>query len=264
MTELEFWDSKPWLEAARILTAADEPLRALELLNNLPAYYRDYIPFDILDMKQKILAKMATPISYIKEDSEDLENLDKLYSAMKDTLRFTLLKRDLEEYNEKDITPHIIDLGPGDYWALRIFSRLKFKFTYSDIGLNSKRREIVYSETPSIHLGRKDFKQPVIFMACEIIEHLHHESDILIECLKHEPMPEIIHISTPKYTFDVRQTRKDFELFGDLGHLRAYTPKEFFKTVEKMFPLHLFHFYDSVILHGRGKLDLTLIKDPSK
>jgi len=62
-----FWDSKPFMDAANILAASDEPLRAIDLLNNLPGFYRDHIPHEIQELKTKIYQDLATPIFYQKE-----------------------------------------------------------------------------------------------------------------------------------------------------------------------------------------------------
>ena len=93
---------------------------------------------------------------------------------------------------------------------------------------------------------------PRIFIACEIIEHLHHERDIRTEFERAKAQADIIHMSTPKYTFDGRIERLNWKEAGELGHLRTYTPAEFMRVVTRMFPEYTFALYDSQILHLRG------------
>lgn len=258
---LEFWDSKPFIEASNILVAADEPLRALKLLENLPAAYRDFPPPEVTAHKRKIMAQLATPNFYVYNPDHTAD--PKEYVAKADSvLRWRLIKQDVESYNAKGIHPHIIDVGPGEYWLPICLSYIGLNFTYNDVGLSpeckvrSLNRFIrhVQPKTPT--------DRPVILVACEIIEHLHHEEDILAECMRLNAEPDIVHVSTPKYTFDTRKERLDWERFGTLGHLRTYTLTELFQVVVKMFPGYEYGLSDSKILHVRASKPIEKQNQP--
>lgn len=248
----EFMDLAPFLQAANILVAADEPMRALSLLNNLPGYYRDHPPAQVQELMGEIYRLLATPAFYSTNPYDQFVRPETGAWTLQNTQRGVLIEQDVKAFNAEGKMPHLIDLGPGEYWLPIGLKQLGHTFTYHDIGLCGPARakakefvgEFMRSETPT--------DRPVIFVACEIIEHLHHEEDIAVEFHRARANADIIHISTPKYTFDCRASQLDWQKKGDLGHLRTYTPGEFFQVVSKMFPNYQFNFLDGQILHLRG------------
>ena len=249
--KLEFWDSSPFIKAADVLVAADEPMRALQLLDNLPGYYRDYPPKEILDMKRDIYAKLATATFYQKEDTPGIASYEEVKPVAHSFLRYQLVQQDVAKYNQEGKTPHIIDLGPGKYYLPIALKGDGLKFTYQDLGFNGRSQMSFLDHHQDLYVDKAAKGSPVIFVACENIEHLHHEEDIKAECYRTGTEPDIVHISTPKYTYDTRQTRLNWREHGDIGHLRTYTLPEFIKVCNKMFPTYRINAYDSSILHLR-------------
>lgn len=249
----EFFSAKPFLDAADILVAADEPLRALDLLKNLPAYYRDKVPEEIQTKINRIYARLATPAFYSQNiHDHNVMSPPRSSATMDAILRGQLILKDVQD-NQDGTWPHIFDLGPGEYWLPIALKYKGLKFTYQDVGLNpeAKRRAEEYlkfgGENP------RHPKAPVIFVACELIEHLHHEEDLRVEYERNSVHADIIHISTPKYTWDGRQERLNWDREGgDLGHLRTYTPGEFVLKVTKLFPEFDWQFFDAKVMHLRG------------
>lgn len=245
---LGYWDSKPFIDAANILVAADEPLKALGLLKNLPGFYRDHIPKQILKLRNEILSMLATPLFYAEENLRVLP-IDQLMPQIEGLLRYREIKRDIQGLNAKGINPHLIDYGPGEYWLPRGLNYDQCKFKYVDAGLSTTTT--LRDQIPEY---KKDITEgdTVMLIACEIIEHLHHEEDIVTECLK-LAVPDIVHLSTPKYTFDIRPERINWKSYGTLGHLRTYTPGEFVLTANRLFPGYSLTICDSKILHIRAQ-----------
>lgn len=247
----EFFDIEPFIKAANILVAADEPLRALQLLDNLPGYYRDNIPEEVEKIRSEIYALLATPTFYTTNKYDAFVRADEAEETVDKLLRGQLIQADVKKYNDEGKTPHIVDLGPGEYWLPIGLKKKGLSFTYKDIGLCIEAKE-----KAAAHIGNlwtePAVDAPVIFVACELIEHLHHETDIRVEMEKLKLKPDVIHISTPLYTFDGRKHRLEWQKQGDLGHLRTYTPKEFSETIVKMFPTHTWMLTVSQIMHMRG------------
>lgn len=250
----QFWDSQPFMDAANILVAADEPLRALKLLQELPGYYRDHIPVEIHDLSKKILKMLATPVFYAGNFWDThVGDVEKAVASLDGLLRGILIKTDVEEYNKQGITPHIIDLGPGEYWLPIALSKKGYHFTYQGLGLC----DIAAQKAKDILPGHLVDKNPenakaTIFVACELIEHLHYENDILVEFERSEANADIIHLSTPKYTYDIGARQIQWEGKGCLGHLRTYTPREFQDVVCQMFTGYTWGYCDDYIMHLRG------------
>ena len=250
---IEFWDSKPFIDAANILVASDEPLRALQLLDNLPGLYREYVPQEVAELKGLILSKLATNSFYATDrDDEKLPDPEVFKSKLERLLRWKLIYSDVREYNLEGVTPHIIDFGPGEYWLPIMLQYYGCKFTYQDIYVSHSIRAQAMERLGDIFLPKPPSDRPVIYVACEILEHLHFENDIAVECLKSGATPSIIHVSTPRFTYDISKARLDWKRFGELGHLRTYTLSEFYWTISKMFPDYKMQAYDSKILHVRG------------
>lgn len=251
--KLPFFDEKPFIDAANILVAADEPMKAIALLENLPGYYRDHRPTAIAQMLGEIYALLATPAFYKDNIWDSCIDTARSVSTLMNTLRGNLIEKDVKEYNDKNLMPHIIDLGPGEYWLPIALHEKGYRFTYNDIGLSSEALE---KAKPLIsgHLSKRRMyeSQPTIFIACEIIEHLHHERDILTDYLRAGGNADIIHISTPKYSYDVKPEKFNWREQGDLGHLRTYTPREFEKVVVEMFPHFVWGYAETEIMHMRG------------
>lgn len=250
-----FFDQKPFIDAANILVASDEPLRALDLLSNLPAFYRDHMPKEIHELRARIYRDLATPIFYQKElpspNYTNPETVGELFAATVDgVLRGQMILKDVLEFNDTaDYAPNIIDLGPGEYWLPIGMKHKGARFRYTGIGLcdanESASRPYLSGVLPS--QDKAD-----IFVACELIEHLHHEQDIRVEFERYAPDAKIIHLSTPKYTFDGRAEQLDWQQKKGLGHLRTYTPREFHEVVARMFPEFEIKLINSRIMHIRG------------
>ena len=236
-----------FLDAANELVRLDEVERGLDLLDNLPAYYRDNPPEQVTRLRNEILARVCTPTTYAKMDVDNpTYDVDK--GQMEQTLRGMLILAEVKWLNERGLKPRVIDLAPGEHWVKGILDKAKCSFYYETISLKS------FSVKPIV-----DKDVPIIFLALELIEHLWNEKDLKIESLKCSRLPDIIHISTPQYAFD--PNCPDWRVRPDLGHLRAYTPREFQDVVAKHFPEYHMLFYSSDVMQVRLTLKGTTYPD---
>lgn len=249
---LESFDADRIAAVVEDYVNADEVERALWILDNLPGKYRDFPPTQLKHLKESILQAMVTPHAYMASGLDcnayaevDASNLLFYF------LRAILVRLEVERYNAKGVTPHIIDVGPGEYFIPLGLKHLGAKFTYCDVGMDPKP---ALDARPRIkeHLRlRPDPGQPVIFLALEIIEHVAQPKELVVEALRYAgKMPERIHLSTPCYTFDGR--KKDWRKSCGLPHLRTYTPKEFLQVVDSLFPGYALELYYADILSIRG------------
>ena len=237
-----------FIDVANEYIRLDETERALHFLDNLPAYYRDHKPMEIVELKNELLKRIATPRLYSTGEFDcqfDLMNERKMHKS----LRGNLILKEVSFLNEQSYFPHVVDYGPGEFWLPIILSHFDKKFTYSPIALNKESERLAHTHIGT-HIHPKQDGNPTVYVACEIIEHLWHQQELKTEMLHNCGFADVIHISTPRYTFDARdldwKTNKP-----DIGHLRAYTPRDFMMTVMDMFPEYDTYFYDSTILHAR-------------
>lgn len=249
---VEYWDPHPWLDAANILVAADEPLRALALLKLVPAYYRDHLDPKIVELENKIHSKLFPPRCYI-EGSSVITNPPSSKATVDFTLRGREVRDQILELNANGIIPHLTELAPGTYWlpiGLREFG-CKFKYWPIDMDVELKSRAATVFDfvKPSQYSG------PHIFCAFEIIEHLDFEGHIFVECMKLGLTPYSVHISTPLYSYDGTVQARDWSN-KDLGHIRAYTPREFCDVVNGMFRGYTWELKHDRVMHLKGILNV--------
>jgi hypothetical protein len=254
----ETFDFNPFFSVAICLVNHDEVIRALQVLDNLPAYYREFPPREITELKNLIKSKILT-VYDIQNNTWDSPN-DSSYKAdgvfenqVNGTTRGIILKEKIEEYNKNNIIPHIIDLGPGPYHYAIGLMKLKLKFSYESLNINKKAENEARVILTNEIFREPTLDQPTIFLACEIIEHLFNEEDIRYSFDKKaiKKLPEHIIITTPAY--DYGQGKSNWLKEG-LSHLRAYTPNEFMRKVVEMFPEYNFAIHTEWIVNMVGTL----------
>lgn len=241
------FNAQDFIKVAQQLVDADEVERALWLLNNVPAYFRQHLHPEILDFKRSILSRMITPAGY-QNDQHDCAIMDEMQarSVVKGTLRGVLLEHELtgkEKY-------HVVDVGPGEYWVPK---GIGGSYSYLPVGLDSNTREAALKDPvveekvfANMLLGINvagTIVEPIpvgVFVALEVIEHLPEPMDLAVECAKYfQDEPHYIHLSTPLFTFDASDKSKA----KYLPHLRAYTPNEFLIEAHRLWPHYEWQIY---------------------
>lgn len=256
---VEFFEVDPFLSAAEILVASDDPVRALNVLDNLPGYYRDNVPPEVARLRKEISAKLATPAFYMTNTKDDINVELSNKDFINQLTRGQVILQDFRGLNDNAKPVMVVDLGPGDYWLpIGLMHSLKEgeSFGYMPIGLHDRAAkqalEIMgVSQWDNPHDSKWGKK---MFVASEIIEHLRDERDIFVEQQRHCPDADIIHITTPFYTFDGREERFDWRSWDVLQHMRTYTPKEFYSVVINMWPDYTWNLLGGNVMHMRGAI----------
>lgn len=217
-------------DVVEIYVQADEPERALWILNNLPSFHRDNIPPKLLQLKKDIISALITPRGYMQSNLDSHVRIGEAATGtLEGLLRGKLIIEAVKAQNAKGVTPHVIDMGPGEYFIPYGLKELSCLFTYEDIGMDQCTRaatqDLVRTHAPLVY---------TIFVANELIEHLSSPMDMAIEANTHSQRLDEIHLSTPLYTFDVEH--KDWRKPNGLPHLRTYSPMEFIAESSKVFP----------------------------
>jgi len=236
---------QPFLDVAEILVRLDETERGLLILDNLPAFYRDFPPIEVRNLKSEIMSKITLPHDLLGDDRELPKTDEWSVQFLNGTARGLQLKELVKELNDKQIFPHIHDLGPGDFTFVLGLNKLGFEFTYSCLTLNrnaeldvSKRLGSKYKETPVENAV-------TIFVAYEIIEHLHNPMEIRQAFDRLKVMPDYILLSTPKYCY--AEGTPNWRTEG-IHHLKVFTPSEFMVEGIKMFPEYEFTFIPNEVM----------------
>lgn len=242
---------------AEALLHHDEVERALWVLANLPAVYRDHIPAQVTKLRQEILASMCTPHTYLTCPKDtDVETPARSAELLRQFLRGVLVEAQVKDWNKAGYTPHLIELAPGSFFIPLGLKHLGYAFTYKPITLRQDTLSTALNHITLTEVCPRQAdgsSQPMLFIAHELIEHLASPFDLSIECAKHcGRQPEQVHLSTPCYTYDV--SVKDWKRPMGLPHLRAYTPTEFIETAFRVFPGYDWKLHQSPVMSLCGVL----------
>lgn len=229
------FEVQKFLDVAIQLIHHDETERALLVLNNLPAFYRDNEPLEITQLRNEIRSKIFTVQDYVENTEDYVKSNEQNLCFLNTTARGMELKKMLEAANKDGIAPHIVDYGPGDYGLPMACYDIGLKFVYTPVALQSQVQNQAKEKMRSIWVD--DYKtssdREKWFIAYEIIEHLHNPGEIRQVFDKIRGKVTKVLLSTPKYCYGQGNTT-----WRDRGipHLRVYTPNEFYLTTVRMFP----------------------------
>lgn len=215
-----------WLSLIEQYITCDEVERAMWLLDNPPAFYRDFYPRKAKELRDKLLTQFFTATDYAKDPVTD----DQIGACDFDVPRAKLVTDYVRKMNIEGIIPHIAECAPGNYWLPFVLKRQELGFTYFGASLDPDLQKRA-SEKIGAHWSDKSLGYQTAFVCFEMIEHLHNPVEIYQSYLKTCPGgAQTIFLSTPKYTFGGGMSDW-FE--NPLGHLRAYTPREFHQFAVK-------------------------------
>lgn len=242
------------LEYVSALVKSDEILLAEKvLISGMPGFFRDNPPKEVLEMRRAVSRHKMTIQDYANDNVDfDLVHKERSKGIVDTVLRGQLLLRDVKELNEKGKTPHLIEIGPGEYWLPIGLSAHGCKFTYQSIGVHDnayKKAKPLMEE----HLKEAIPGEPIIYAACEIIEHVENETDIAQGLYKSGFDADIIHMSTPLYTFGFgKNDWAEPHMVAKGAHLRTYTPSEFMLIAQRLFPNYNWVYYHNQVMSLRG------------
>ncbi len=251
MFEIQNFNLQSFIDCANALVQADEVNNALWLLTDgLPGYYRDNPPQEIIELRNEILSRLATPLRYaeLEKDYKAYPEGETYYAEH--TLRGRLVVQEGLRLRDNGEMPYFIDLGPGDGFVSPSLNQNSVSHYYVPLRFSQ-----AINDDFALHEQCKRSQLPKVFLALEIIEHLQSPWDLKAESLRFG-LPDVIHISTPMYSFDKRDIvwQKERSL---LGHLKTFTPKEFTELCVKLFPEYDIQFYASEVMQVRLVLKQT-------
>jgi hypothetical protein len=233
----------------------EEPMRALWILNNLPAYFRDHEPTEVTDLKLTILRKIYTVQDYASNSSDDVRPSHLVAQLLDNLARGVVIRDAVKEANQKGVTPHIVDFGPGDYWMAIGLDVQGLKFTYRPVALQGSAYTEAKMRLEHLWVEREVKDRPNWLVAYEIIEHLKDEDEIAQEAARCALKPDKVFLSTPRYIFDGGDsTLRNHWKKNGLPHLRCYTPDEFLASATRMFPKYQWMYCDDPVMVLRGDL----------
>ncbi len=243
-----YFNVEKFVETVDMFIASDEGAIALEMIYKLPAYYKDH-PHPLIEAKKKhLLSSVSTLIDYQTSRTEGYQesldhenrihpdwNLTDLGNFMQSPFcypRAQIITQVVSKFNEEGVSPHIVELGPANYWVPHGLKKLGKTFTYEPITLN---HGALLSHLPKLDglLSFNATKRPTIFICFEVIEHMWNPREILNYYHRANITAEKIIISTPLYSLLGGRDPKEVR---EIEHIRTFGPKQLFELANDLFP----------------------------
>ena len=246
-----YFNIDTYLDAVESMICADEIKFALTMLDNMPGYYRDYIPDRARQIRAKIYEQCMTVQDYINDRDESIEKSEKdhkcklkdMWKAPHFTPRGSIIMDIVKKENDKGNCVNIVELGPYNYWLPVGLDSEGCDFIYTPMSVNSTIKCPIETKTSS----DKPIKN--IFVCFEVIEHLWNEDEIVHYFYKTQMEPDYVLISTPKYTCGHGLFNWQYRT---LGHIRTWTPQELTTYCKKHWPELNWFFYDHAMMVSIG------------
>lgn len=230
------FDTAACIRHVESLVRHDELERALLVLDNVPAYYRENPLPELELLKRDILKAAWTTRLCVDTTSDALLTSQQSYNCVKGLLRGALLDSEIANRNTAGEVPHLVDLGPGPYQMPFGLIAAERRFTYWDLGACFESRRQARETLKPILREKPPEGCSIIFLALEVIEHMHEPRDMAVEALRScGRYPDVVMLSTPYCTFHPIPLDQEWRTWN-IEHLRAYTPSEFQAEAAKVFP----------------------------
>lgn len=229
-----FFDIDKYLDCVEGMILADEVERAFWMLDNPPSFYRENPTERMTEIRQSLHKAMFTPIEYSKADRE-IEGQGDGWPA-----RGEVVAQLVSRLNADNRIPNLMEISPGTHWLKKGLEERGLTFTYESRSLTSA--------PPPIHSSNIN-----ILICMELIEHLANPMEAYQAYLKFEKTASYLVLSVPLHTWGGGLSTWRGQA---LGHLRTFSPQEFFDLCRKMFgPGYDWrcHLSDTITLEGARK-----------
>lgn len=245
-----------YLEVVRQLVASDEIALALNMLDNMPGWYRDTVPQAVVAMRAAINRDTMSVFDYARDPVESDHEHESLQMDHAHCYpRGPLLRKLVQTLNERGVTPHIHEISPANFWVRRGLQDAGCAFGYSWDRLTPGGP----STLPWFFELQTNAK---IFVCFETLEHLYRPDDIKHWADKAAPADgwDYVLVSTPNlclfHGLDWAPERP-----RELGHLRTYSPTELSAFMARNWPGYFVHVLTSnmqVAVASKRPLDVDL------
>jgi hypothetical protein len=231
-----YFDVKKHADAIVQMIQADEIQIALQMLEQVPGYYRDHYPPELAEIRAKIYEQTYDQIEYATDD-EEASCTREFGEAQWDNgymfPRAEVVSKLVRGLNDKDLVPWIFDLGCSHGNLPLGLIREGLRFSYKGSGMNFRIQEKVKAWVGERWLDRPRKDQLTVLYNTEVIEHCFNPHDIVHSAYKVGVKWDYIVLSVPMYTLGGGLPDWDTRR---MGHVRTWTPKEFHAFADKAWP----------------------------
>lgn len=244
------FDPDHYLDSVEQMICADELVNALKMLEMLPSYYRDNYPARAQEIKYKLYRQIMSIRDYIGDISEEQVHseashktpLEDQWSIPHFHPRGRMMMDLVKEINASGDSAEIHEIGPANYWLPAALSKQGLRYSYQGYSLRPQEDKV--------KAVRAAERSKTIFCCFETIEHLWNPDDIYHLFVKTGCNPDYILLGCPKHTlYGGMSNWEDREL----GHLKAWSPKDLYEFLQKHWPEYDYTLHDSHMMVFKGK-----------
>lgn len=241
MNEIEigrplYWDVETHINSVIQMIRADEIQIALEMLEKIPAWYRENPPKELQAIRQTLYRQLYDQLEYAHDDEEascTKEFGEKQWADGYMFPRAEIIKEIVKTYNDQGKEPWIFDLGCSHGNLPLGLMQEKLKFKYCGKALNGTIEAKVWLWCGA-HWARDNIMdQPTILYCTEVLEHCMNPMDIVQSSYKPGTAWDKILLSTPLGCLGGGLKNWDTRR---LGHVRGWTKQEFYEFAAKHWP----------------------------
>ncbi len=246
-----YWDLNIHIQAIEQMIKADELQIALQMLKNVPGWWRDNYPNELARIKSTIYRQTYDQVEYATDDEEadcPREMGEQQWDSPYMFPRAEIISQIVRKYNAGMQRPWIYDLGCSHGNLPLGLLKSRHDFDYCGAGMNHRIIQKLKGWIGDVWKDRPGL-QPTILYNTEVLEHCFNPHDIVHSSYKVGTIWDQILLSVPMYTLGGGlpdwSTRR-------LGHVRTWTPAEFSEFANKSWPGYSWVLYKaaSMVLVG--------------
>lgn len=231
-----FWNLETHFDAIVQMIRADEIQIAMQMIDQVPAWYRENPQPELTWVKQKLYEQLYDQIEYATDDEE--ANCSREFGeAQWDNgymfPRAEIISKLVRSLNTENKTPWVVDLGCSHGNLPLGLMKTNHRFTYWGKGLNHRIVTQVKEWVGDLWAVYPSEPQTKILYCTEVIEHCMNPMDVVQSACKIGVTFDYILLSVPLGCLGGGlhdwSTRR-------LGHVRGWTKQEFFDFANKHWP----------------------------
>ncbi len=249
-----FWNLQTHIAAVIQMIQSDELQIAIQMIDQIPSFYRANPPKELTDIKKKLYQLSYDIFLYGNDDdeaSQTRETAEEQWMGSYCYPRGQIITNAVFELNKQGEIPWVFDLSCSHGNCPVGMVKAGVKFKYLGKSMNYRAANRVREWIGYIWQEKPDNGQQTILVCTEALEHANDSGDIVRAAYKMGIEYDQIILSTPLNTLGGGLENWD----RPLGHVRCYNEKEFLAFAEESFPGYEWIHYrsHSQVLHGKKK-----------
>ncbi len=222
-----YWRLSVHAKAIEQMIRADELQIALQMLENVPGWWRENYPEELSRIRRIIYRQTYDSIEYATDD-EEADCPREMGEAQWDSPymypRAEIISQIVKKYNADGQRPWIFDLGASHGNLPLGLLKTVHDFDYLGVGMNHRIIQKLKGWVRSVWKEKPTNAQPTILYCSEVLEHMMNPQDLVHTAHKQMIEWDQILLSVPLYCLG--HGLPDWET-RRMGHVRNWTQKEF-------------------------------------